>query len=67
MSEARLCQDPAKVEALIAEAQNHPLGLEFLLEGDLASVAAMFEVHAFTIEAARESVKSASKTMPVKE
>lgn len=62
MSEARICQDPAKVEELITTAQNHPLGLEFLLEGDLAAVAAMFEVHAFTIEAARESLVGLNDT-----
>jgi hypothetical protein len=41
------------VEALIAEAAQHPLGLEFLLEGDLAAVAITFRTHVFTVEEAR--------------
>ena len=40
-------------EALIATAGQHPLGLEFLLEGDLASVAIAFGSHVFTVEEAR--------------
>jgi hypothetical protein len=37
-----------------ARARRHPLGLAFLLGGMLASVAIMFGVHAFTVEAARK-------------
>jgi hypothetical protein len=43
-----------EVEALIATAEQHPLGLEFLREGDLAAVAIMFGTHAFTVHAARQ-------------
>ncbi|HSP07817.1 MAG TPA: hypothetical protein VLR94_11610 [Acidobacteriota bacterium] len=48
---------PQQIHELIDAARNHPLGVEFLLEGDLASVAAVFEAHAFTIEAARDHLK----------
>jgi hypothetical protein len=47
-------RDPFLVDALIASAQRHPLGLDFLLNGYLGSVAAEFRAHAFTVEAARE-------------
>jgi hypothetical protein len=46
-----------EVGALIAEAQKHPLGLEFLLSGDLSAVAITFQVHAFTVDAARQQLK----------
>ena len=45
--------DLASVDELIERARNHRLGLEFLLEGYLASVAAEFGTHAFTVEEAR--------------
>jgi hypothetical protein len=49
---------PARdVEELIAAAARHPLGLEFLLEGDLCAVAIMFRTHAFTVDAARELIR----------
>lgn len=43
----------AEVGRLIEDAQRHPLGIEFLIEGELGSVAATFGVHAFTVDAAR--------------
>jgi hypothetical protein len=46
-----------EVEALVAEAGRHALGLEFLLEGDLAAVAIMFRTHVFTVEAARRQLR----------
>ena len=46
-----------EVERLIAAAAEHPLGLEFLLEGNLCAVATMFGVHAFTVDAARQRLK----------
>jgi hypothetical protein len=46
----------ADVEALIAEARKHPLGIDFLLDGDLSAVAMTFQVHAFTVEAARRQL-----------
>jgi hypothetical protein len=46
--------DPAEVGALIESAGGHPLGVDFLLGGELGSVAATFHTHAFTVLAARE-------------
>lgn len=51
-------RDPAAVDALLAAARRHPLGLEFLADGFLGSVAAAFHVHAFTVEAARERLSA---------
>jgi hypothetical protein len=45
--------DPEDVENLISAAQEHTLGIDFLLKGDLGSVAAIFRTHAFAVEAAR--------------
>ena len=44
---------PWEVERLLDAARCHPLGIGFLLEGDLGAVAIIFRVHAFTVEAAR--------------
>lgn len=52
--------DPACVDRLIDAAGRHPLGLEFLIQGDLGSVAVTFGVHAFTVEAARARLSAAS-------
>ena len=49
---------PADVDALIAEARRHALGIDFLLGGHLGSVAATFKAHAFTVEAARARIWS---------
>ncbi len=46
--------DPLLVDDLIARARKHPLGIEFLRDGLLGSVAAAFGAHAFTVEAARQ-------------
>jgi hypothetical protein len=46
-----------EVGALIAAAGQHPLGVEFLLDGDLAAVAITFRTHAFTVEAARRRLR----------
>jgi hypothetical protein len=43
-----------EVDRLIERASVHPLGVRFLVEGHLGSVAATFETHAFTVDAARE-------------
>lgn len=51
---------PEQVEELIAAADRHPLGVEFLLEGDLGAVAITFETHAFTVEAARDRLKDSN-------
>ncbi len=46
---------PAKeVEELVERAARHPLGTEFLRGGALDAVAAIFQVHAFTVEQARQ-------------
>jgi hypothetical protein len=45
------------VEALIAAAREHPLGLDFLLDGDLSAVSATFQAHAFTVDAARQHLR----------
>jgi len=45
--------DPGVVDQLIARAKKHPLGLEFLASGLLATVAITLGAHAFTVEAAR--------------
>lgn len=55
--------DPSQVSAntvdtLIGAARGHELGLEFLRVGSLDAVSAVFEVHAFVIEAARERLGS---------
>ena len=49
---------PADVDALIATARRHPLGVDFLIGGHLGSVAATFKAHAFTVEAARARIWS---------
>jgi hypothetical protein len=54
---ARYALNALDVEALIAAARKHPLGLEFLLNGDLSAVAATFQAHAFTVDAAREHLR----------
>ncbi len=46
-------EDPKEVDDLIERARAHPLGLDFLVEGYLGSVAVSFQTHAFTVEAAR--------------
>jgi hypothetical protein len=46
-----------EVEALIAAAEKHPLGTEFLIEGHLGTVAITFKAHAFTVEAARHRLR----------
>ncbi len=45
------------IDDLILAARRHPLGLAFLLEGQLCAVATMFQVHAFTVDAARQRLK----------
>jgi hypothetical protein len=58
---ARYVFNALDVEALIAAAREHPLGLEFLLNGDLSAVAATFQAHAFTVDAAREHLKGRAR------
>lgn len=49
--------DPGVVEQLITRARKHPLGLEFLASGLLATVAITLGAHAFTVEAARRRLE----------
>jgi hypothetical protein len=46
-----------EVDDLIAAASAHPLGVRFLVEGHLGSVATTFRTHAFTVDAARERLR----------
>jgi hypothetical protein len=48
--------DPSEIDRLLAAARSHPLGIEFLMNGYLGSVAATFGVHAFAVEEARARV-----------
>ena len=48
-----------EITKLLQKAADHPLGKKFLVEGSLDSVAATFGVHAFVVDAARESLKPA--------
>lgn len=45
---------PDEVDALIARAKRHPLGLAFLKDGYLDAVSATFGVHALVVDSARE-------------
>ncbi len=47
-----------EVDELIAAAGAHPLGVQFLLEGQLCAVATLFGVHAFTVDAARARLRA---------
>ncbi len=47
-----------EIGELIAAATRHPLGIQFLMEGQLCAVATMFGVHAFTVDAARERIRA---------
>ncbi len=49
--------DPGVVDRLIARAKHHPLGIEFLASGLLATVAITLGAHAFTVEAARRRLQ----------
>lgn len=50
-------RDPALVAGLLERAREHPLGLDFLRGGHLGAVSAAFETHAFTVLAARETLR----------
>ena len=53
--------DPMLVDELIARAEKHRFGIEFLRNGHLGSVAAEFGAHAFTVEAARQRLHTDEK------
>jgi hypothetical protein len=46
--------DPADVDDLLRAAGQHPLGLNYLRDGHLGTVAITFGCHAFTVVAARD-------------
>lgn len=48
----------SEIAKLMQQAVDHPLGKKFLVEGSLDSVAATFGVHAFVVDAARESLNT---------
>jgi len=55
-----------QIKKLIDDAKNHPLGIEFLVNGFNESVAVIFDAHVFTVDAARsrlgqEKVKGMDK------
>ncbi|MCZ6837492.1 MAG: hypothetical protein O7G85_17080 [Planctomycetota bacterium] len=54
----------SEVQALIAKAKGHELGTDFLTTGSLEAVAALFETHAFTVDAARRKLNDIGGTMP---
>jgi len=47
-----------QITKLMQQASDHPMGKNFLVEGSLDAVAATFGVHAFVVEAARESLNA---------
>ena len=57
-------KDPRVVDEVIARARRHPLGLEFLASGLLASVAIALGAHAFTVDAARARLRKEKAAEP---
>ena len=45
-----------EIDALIEQAKPHELGIDFLINGSLGSVAMTFGVHAFVVDAARDEL-----------
>jgi hypothetical protein len=52
------------VAALIARARSHDLGIAFLKNGLQDAVAAVFGVHAFTVDAARRRLEAEASAGP---
>ncbi len=50
-----------EVAQLILRAESHPLGKEFLQEGALDAVSAIFDVHAFVVDQARLQLASTDR------
>ncbi len=46
------------VGAVIDEAEHHPLGVQFLMEGSLEAVAIMYHAHPAAVEDARRWLRS---------
>lgn len=55
------------IDHLIHQAAGHPLGLDYLRQGHLGTVAITFGCHAFTVVAARDRLADDPPTPPVKE
>ena len=53
-TEHRFVPSDGMVTDLVGRATTHPLGTTFLREGSLDAVAAVFQCHAFVVEAARQ-------------
>ena len=51
----------SEIAKLMQQVSEHPLGRNFLVDGALDSVAATFGVHAFVVDAARESLNDAAQ------
>jgi len=51
------------VDDLLRRARAHPLGTGFLTDGSLDSVAAVFQVHAFVVDAARDRLATVTPTV----
>lgn len=52
---------PEEVADLIERAKRHELGLDFLRNGSQDAVAAVFRVHAFTVDAARRELAASER------
>ncbi len=52
----------AEIDALIQQASDHRFGKRFLVDGSLDAVAATFGVHAFVVDAARETLTVSAKS-----
>jgi hypothetical protein len=50
----------AEIDRLIHAAGRHPLGVDYLLNGHLGTVAITFGCHAFTVVAARERLAASA-------
>jgi len=51
---------PAEIDHLVRAARQHPLGLSYLMQGHLGTVAITFGCHAFTVVAARDRLAAES-------
>jgi hypothetical protein len=64
-----MTQKPTQNEvfALIDRAKSHDLGIDFLINGALDSVAMTFGVHAFVVDAARDELGNPQVSVEHKE
>ncbi len=54
---------PAEVDDLLRRAADHPRGTGFLIKGAPDAVAAIFGVHAFVVDAARDALRAEAETV----